>query len=246
MLRRTVLLSSFFIAAATAASAQSDLSNLAAGVLDQTRQARQALAARDAASAATHIRNAQATVSLIQQKAVDSPTPLLVPVFQAVDTTTTVTPVKKHYQMNKNSSIRGVESDTTTAQLDVTAAAEKLPLALASVQSGDWTQADSALAAIEKGVVTTQSTGEAPLLMARRNLELARERVLAGKYREAEVPLKSAAQALGEYEKRCSGQKADDIEAARQAMLGYADRVTHEHDGAAGRIDGWLDMARQW
>lgn len=242
MLRPTILL----LAAAVAAGAQSDVSNLAAGVLDQTRQARQAIATHDAAAAATHIRNAQATVSLIQQRSVNAQTPLLVPIFQSVETTTTVTPVKKHYQMNKNSSIRGVNQQTTTAELNVSSAAEKLPVALTSLQAGDWGQADAALAAIENSVSVSQGSGAAPLVMARKNLELARERVAAGKYREAEVPLKSAAQALETYERTAPGGQAANIDAARQAMQGYADHVTHEHEDAAGRIDNWLAMVRQW
>ena len=97
MHRRIILL----IAAATAASAQSnianpDLPNFAAGVLQQTRMARQAIASRERDAAIGHIKQAIATVNEIQQKAPDGARPLLIPVYSQVDTTTTVTPVHKN------------------------------------------------------------------------------------------------------------------------------------------------------
>ena len=85
-----------------------------------------------------------------------------------------------------------------------------------------------------------------PLEMARQNLELAKERVLAGKYHDAELPLKSAAQALGDYEKSFNGARASEIENTREAVSGYATRVWHDKDAAAVHIDTWLQMVRTW
>jgi hypothetical protein len=242
MLRQTILL----LAGAVAAGAQTDVSGLAAGVLDQTKQARQAIAAHDRDGAIAHVRNAMATVSLIQQNSPNAPRPLMVPIYRSIETTTTVTPVKKHDEMKHNSSIRGVEGNTTSTELDVTATGDRLPGAMAALQSGDWNSADSTLAAIENSVTVSESTGEMPLRMALKNLELAKTRVADGKYHDAEMPLKSAAQALGDYEKGVSAQEAANVEAARQAMLGLAPHVGHDRDTAATRIDSWLAMVRQW
>jgi hypothetical protein len=71
MLRQTILL----LVAAAAAGAQTDLSNLAAGALDQTKLARQAIALRDRDAAVAHVRNAMATVSMIQRHSPDAPRP---------------------------------------------------------------------------------------------------------------------------------------------------------------------------
>ena len=124
----------FLIAAAAAvtASAQSniassDIPNLAAGVMQQTHMARQAIASHDRDSAIGHVKQAIATVSAIQQKASDGARPLMVPIYSQLDTTTTVTPVHKNADLKHNSSIRGVEGQTTTERLDVTAAADRLP-----------------------------------------------------------------------------------------------------------------------
>ncbi len=247
MYRPIVLL----IAAAAAVSAQPgpqpSLSNLAAGVLDQTNLARQSLAARDRDAATDHVRRAIATVNEIQQNAGDEPRPLMIPVYREVETTSTVTPVKhKDAELKKNSSIRGVDGETTTARLDIAAASDRLQAAQSAIASGDWSAAESALSAVTNSVSVTQTAGDMPLRMARQNLELAKARVLEGKYHDAVLPLRSAAQALGDFEKRSSGQQAADIESARQAMLGYASNITHERDGAAGRIDSWMGQVRQW
>lgn len=243
MLRRTILLVACGVGAAVA---QTETWNLAAGVLDQTKQARQAIAAQNRDAAVSHVRNAIATVALIQQNSPNAPRPLLVPVYRSIEITTTVTPVKKHDELKRNSSIRDVEGDTTTAQFDVTAAGDRLPAAQAALESGDWATADSILAQIENSVSVSQTSGEMPLRMVRQNLELAKSRVMEGQYRDAELPLKSAAQALATYEKGIRGPEATNIEAARQAMLGYAARVAHHHDDAADRIDSWLSMLREW
>jgi hypothetical protein len=236
-----------FLAVALSAAAQPSLSNLAAGVLDQTKQARQAIAAQERDAALNHVRRAIATVAEIQQNAGESARPLLIPIYRQVETTTTVTPVKHNdAELKKNSSIRGVEGETTTARLDITAASNRLQTAQEAMQNGDWGAADGALAGVENSVSVSQSSGEMPLRMAQRNLELARTRIQNGRYGDAELPLKSAAQALGEYEKGFSGQQATDIEAARQAMLGYATSIHHDHGAAMDRIDSWLDMLRQW
>lgn len=238
------------IAAAAAASAQSnvanpDLSNLAAGVLQQTRMARQAIASRDRDSAVGHVRQALATVSEIQQKAGELPRPLMIPIGSQTETSTTVTPVHKNGDLKHNSAVRGVNGDTTTTRLNITAAADRLPAAEAALESGNWTAADAALGDIEGSMSVTETNGNMPLNMARQNLEIAKARVMDGKYHDAVLPLRSAAQALGDYERHCSGQQAANIEMTRQEMLSMAAHITHEHESAVGRIDAWTEMTRQ-
>lgn len=247
MHRRTVLLTFVTCAAAslaaTTAAAQPGPSNLAAGVLDQTRQAQQAIASRDQNAASDHLNRALATVAEIERTA-PAARPILVPVFQEVDTETTVTPVKKDAELKKHSSIRGVDGNTTTTTLNVSDAGMRLHAAQTALASGDWAGADAALAAIQTSV--SSSSGPMPLNMALQNLELAKERVLAGKYHDAELPLKSAAQAIGDYEKQFNGSRAETIDSTRQAIAGYATRVWHDQSAAAGRIDTWIQMVRSW
>jgi hypothetical protein len=223
-----------------------DLANLAAGVLERTHQARQLIGARDRDGAMTAIRSAIATASEIQQSAPAAEKPLMVPVYSQLETTTTTTPVHRNGNLKHNSSVRGVDGERTTGRLDITAASERLAAAQAALQSGDWNTADGALAAVESSVTVTETTGAMPLRMARQNLEIAKARVLEGKYHEAEMPLRSAAQALGEYAGRISGRQARDIEATRQTMMVYSTKMPHDQAAAAGQIDSWMEMLRQW
>jgi hypothetical protein len=240
-----------FIAAAAAAVAQSnvaspELSNLAAGVLQQTRMARQAIASRDRDSAVGHVRQAIATVSEIQQNAGELPRPLMIPISSQTETSTTVTPVHRNGDLKPNSAIRGVDGETTATRLNITVAAERLPAAESALGSGDWTAADAALGAVEGSISVTQTTGDMPLRMARQNLELAKARMMEGKYHEAVLPLRSAAQALGNYETRFTGRQAANIETIRQEMLNMAAHVSHERDTEVARIDAWMETTRQW
>jgi hypothetical protein len=233
-------------------NAQPDLPGLAVGILDQAKLAQQAVATRDKDAAIGHIRQGLVNADAIRQSAANAPLPLLIPVYTDIETTTTYTPVKhKDGEMSadrlkQDSSIRGVTGDITTRKLDIAAAADRLRTAQASLQTEDWNGAEASLAAVTNCVVVTQSHGNMPLDMAWRNLELARARVLEGKHRDAVVPLNSAAQALGDFEKNCAGEQASAVESARQAMLGAATSISHNHDGALGRIDAWLGSVKQW
>jgi hypothetical protein len=238
--------------AALAVSAQPNLPGMAAGILDQAKLAQQAVASRDQNGATDHIKQGLSLANEIQQNSPDTPRPILVPVYREVDTTTTYTNVKhkggemSEDRLKKNTSIRGVEGDVTTARLDVLAAADHLRVAQASLESGNWDGAGAALAGVATSVVVTQGQGNMPLDMVRQNLELARARVLDGKYKDAAAPLRSAAQALGEFEKHCTGQQASTVDSARLAMAGYAESISHNHDGAAGKIDAWLGSVHDW
>jgi len=233
------------------ASAQTGLPGMAAGILDQAKLAQQAVASRDKDSAMDHVKQGLSFAHEIERNSPEA-RPILIAVYRQVDTTTTYTPVKLKDgetiadRLKKDTSIRGVEGEVTTAKLDVLAAADHLHGAEASLESGDWNGAGAALAAVQLSVVVAQAEGNMPLKMARQNLELARMRVLDGKYKDAAVPLRSAAQALGEFEKRCSGQQASDVDSAQRAMIGYSESISRNHDGATGRIDAWLGSIGQW
>jgi len=242
----------FVLFAVLTVNAQPNLPGMAAGILDQAKLARQAVASRDKDGAADHIKQGLSLAEEIRQNSPDAAGPILVPVYRQVETTTTYTPVKhKDGEMSadrlkSDTSIRGVAGEVTTSRLDVMAAADHLHGAQASLESGDWGGADAALAAVASSVVVTQSQGNMPLDMARQNLELARVRIVSGKYKDSAAPLRSAAQALADFEKTCTGEQAASVDSARQAMLGYADRISHDHDGASGKIDGWLASLDQW
>ncbi len=193
--------------------------------------AQKAVSERNQTAALDHIRQALANAGAIQ-KQMPSASPVLVPVSTEIDTTTTYRPVKpskdEELRLKHDSSIRGVEAVTTTSNLNVSAAAASLQTAQTALKTGDRQTASLALDAVSKSVVQSQSTGDEPLVMARQNLQLALARVQSGKYHDAAVPLRSAAEALADYEKQTPGQH-DSVELVREQIMDCADRIAHHH-----------------
>jgi YfdX protein len=231
-------------------TAEPGLPNLAASVLQQTDLARKALDAHDKMTALGYINMASLTAAEIQKRG--GPAPVLVPVRTEVEATSTYLPVKHRdgemtaSRMKKDTSIRDVEGETTTSNLNVTAAAGYLADAQTALERDDFAGAQNALTAVSNSIVTTKSVDDMPLLMAKQNLDLARSRVLEGKYRDAVVPLHSAAQALGMYAKQFPGPNAEQAEDMRVDIDAYADTIAHHHEDALLRIDGWLDPVNHW
>ncbi len=226
---------------------------MAAGILDQTAMARQAVVNHNPETALDHIRQAMTLANEIEHQAPSAPRPLLVPVAKDIEKTTTYTPVKRGKdgeiiakRLKKNTSIREVDTDTTTSQLDITASAERLARAEMAVQRGDWTTADTELAAIPNSIIRTQVEGNMPLLKARDNLMLARSRILGDQYKDAAAPLRAAAEALADFEKLSPGPQAEKAEAMRQEIEAYSQRVGRQHTHAIDRIDAWLDPINHW
>ena len=212
--------------------------------------AKQAVSAHDKTAAVDHIKMAQMIVADIQKRG--GPAPILVPVRVEIETTSTYTPVKHRNgemtasRMKKNTSIRDVDADTTTSNLNVTAAADHLAAAQTAMEHDDFVVAGTALSGVTDSIVTTQSEEGMPLLMAKQNLDLARARILEGKYKDAAVPLRSAAEALDHYAQQFPGPNAEKAESMRVEIDAYAAKVAHQHDDALMLIDSWLDPVNRW
>ncbi len=230
-----------------------DLPGMAAGILEQTGQARQAVANRDRDSAVTHLDQADELVRQIEKEVPPKTRPILVPVYRETDATSSYAPVKRgrsgqapERRFEKNTSVRSVEGETTIGRLDVTTAADRLQAARAALDRADWTAADTALAAIPNAVLRTVVVGNMPLMSARENLTLARNRVLDGQYKDAAAPLRAAAQALADFEKIAPGPRAQDAEYARQKIETCASNIEKDHSDTAGQIEDWLEQVTAW
>src|SRR5215467_10478611 len=199
--------------AAMAFAQAPDLPGLAAGVVAQTNLARQAVESRDRAAALDHIGQAQAMAADIQNKAAGQSMPLLIPVQQETETTTTYVDVKPRKsgemtpdRMKKRTHVGDVEQQTTAESLNVTTAVANLAAAKASVERMDWTAAATDLANAGSLVRVEGADREMPLPRAERNLTLARTRLAEGKSSAAAAPLREAAQALSEFARQNPGQ----------------------------------------
>jgi hypothetical protein len=226
---------------------------MAAGILDQTRLARQEIGVQNAPGAVDHIRQAITLAKSIQEQTAGQTKPVLIPVAWEVETTSTYAPVKggksgeiSADRMKKGTSVREVQAEITSAKLDVASAADRLETARIALERQDWGAADNALSAISKSLIRTRTDEDMPLLKVRQNLQLAKARVLEEKYKDAAAPLRAAAEGLAQFEQMFPGPRADTAETMRQDIETYARNIAREHARAADQIDGWLQPVEQW
>jgi len=229
------------------------LPGMAAGVVQQSNLARQSAAQHESASALDHIRQASTWTADILKASPAEPQPVLVELYQNVDTTTTYSPAKKSRtgeyapeNLKRDSAVQGAEAQVTTGSLDVTSAAAHLAAAENAVRREDWLTADAELAAIPNSVIRTTVEGNMPLLEARQNLRLARMRVLEDQFKDAVAPLRAAAQDLANYEKLSPGPRVADAEYMRQKIETYSHLIGHRPADAVAQIDAWLDPIEKW
>ncbi len=239
-------------AALTAAWGQ-DLSGMAAGVLQQTDDARQAITRRDRNAAADHVTQATILAGEIEKRAPVGTNPILVPVYREVDSTSVYRPVKRGKsqvlsanRLERDTSVREVEGTTTVGRLNVSAAASSLRTASAALERNDWAAADTALAAVRNGIVRNTTQDRMPLLMARDNLRLAQDRVWNDRFSAAAAPLRAAAEALADFEKLAPGPHVRDVEYMRQQIDSYARNIEKRHADAAKEIGYWLWQVNRW
>jgi len=230
-----------------------EISGMAVGILGQAAAAQRAVAQHDQAAALDHIRLGKALAAEILQSAGSQGPRVLVEVRRDTETTTTYADVKRHKgemsadRLKKNTNIAEVDQQVTASMLDVTGASQQLDAAQDAIQRGEWGRADAALGAIPNSVTQSRVTGDMPLLRAKSNLELARTRILNGKYKDARAPLRAAAQALADFQRQFPGPHAEDADRMRQQMLEYADRIDDHRSDILDRINAtWLDPIAKW
>jgi hypothetical protein len=140
-----------------------------------------------------------------------------------------------------------VSGTYTVTTLNVSSARNHLLAAQTALNSGDLEAAATDLAAVDGDAVTTSYNGEMPLAQAKDNLAIAMARVRDGKYKDAILPLKSAARALDRFANQ--EPRPPHAEMAQKMSLeinAYADRIQKDHDDASDRVAGWLDHATGW
>jgi hypothetical protein len=228
-----------------------DLPGMAAGIVAQADLARQAVHSRDQSAALDHIRQAQSLAAEIQSKAAGQPQPLLVPIRQEKETTTTYTDVKRSKsgemtasRLKKHTHISDVEQQISADELNVTAAADHLRAAQSDLERMDWTAADTDLASAGNLVHRDITNRDMPLMQVQRNLMLARQRLAEQKNSAAVLPLREAARALADFERQGASPQAQQAEAMRQNIEAMASHIHHE--ASIATIDDWLRTLEQW
>ena len=196
---------------------------LANSVMEQTVKARTAIAAGDAAAARTDVDEGLRLAAHAREALEASGMPLVVPLSEEVETTSTVGPMKRGKRIDRKATVRELEVEHRSVTLDVGVAQEKLEAARAELERGEMGAADAQLAALARGAEGQVVLQDPALLKARQNLLLARTRVEQGRYKDAQAPLRAAAKALG-----------------RRDIEDYAKSIRHDNADALARIDAWV------
>jgi hypothetical protein len=229
-----------------------ELSAIASSVLSEARQARAAAAANDKPGAMTHLNQALSLTSQIAQYP-HVGARQLIPVSTEIDTTSTYRPVKKSKdgeltanRLKRDSNVRDSTAEITHSSLDVGMAQSSLESARTALEANDLSSAERALASVQSAVVRESANENVPLLRAQQNLELARSRVLEGKYKDAVLPLRSAAQALEEYRQMPQAPHSADAQYMIGRINAYSDQINKDRGDALTNIDMWLNPVRNW
>jgi YfdX protein len=232
------------------AQPRSDLANLGSGLLQQTDVARQAIAHRDTQAALDHIRQALAAADQIKAASKSTDEPLRVPIASDLDAVSTMIPAKRHGSADRlkhNASVSEVNGNFTVTILNVSSARNHLLAAQTALNSSDVVAADRDLAGVHGDVSTNSFTGDLPLVQSKDNLEIALARVREGKYKDAILPLKSAARALDRFAHQDPRPRHANL-AARMSleMDAFAERIEKDNQDAQDRITAWRDQVTDW
>jgi hypothetical protein len=232
------------------AQPRSDLATLGSSVLQHTDVARQAIAHRDTQAALNHIRQGLAAADQIKSASKSADEPLRVPIASDFDAVSTIVPAKRHGSADRlqhNASVSEVKGNFSATVLNVSSARNHLLAAQTALNNGDLDAADLDLAAVHGDVVSNSFSGDLPLVQAKENLGIALTRVRDGKYKDAMLPLKSAARALDRFVHQDPRPRHADL-AMRMSleMDAFAERIEKDHRDAPDRVTAWLDQVTEW
>ena len=227
-----------------------ELATLASSVVQHTDVARQAIAHRDSQAALDNVRQALAATDQIRAGVRSAGEPLRVPIASEFDAVSTMVPAKRHGSADRlehNASVSEVNGKYTATILNVSSARNHLLAAQKALEQNDRDAADLDLAAVQSDVTTKSFSGDFPLAQAKDNLDLALARVRDGKYKDAILPLKSAARALDRFAHQSPAPPPADMAARFSVgMDAFGERLAKDHGDAANRITAWLDQVTDW
>jgi YfdX protein len=227
-----------------------EMATVASSVLQHTDVAHQAITHGDTQTALDRVRQALAATDQLLAASKSDGEPLRVPIASDFEGVSTMVPAKRHGSADRlqhNASISEVNGWYTATILNVSSARTHLLAAQTALEHGDRDAADLDLAAAQGDVTTKSISGDLPLVQAKDNLDLALTRVRDGNYKDAILPLKSAARALDRFAHQSPAPPAADV--ASRFSIGidaFAERIAKDHDDAADRITGWLDRVTDW
>jgi hypothetical protein len=234
---------------------KASVASQAANMLVKTDQARKAIAGNNKAEALRDVDQAMAFADQVPRTAGGQ----MVPIYQELEEVAVVSPGavaqtsraqgyadRPEGAPQLEPSVRDVTGQYTSISVDMAGAKAHLAAAKAALQKDNFQQADSALAAVQNGVMLTSIESDLPLVRARQNLVLAKTMAQQGRAADAAPSLKAAADALQEYENTPGVQHASEAEQLRQEINSNLTSITGNSPDAVSKINGWSNQLSAW
>lgn len=230
-------------------SSKADLSADLINVLQQTDEAKQAVRDRNKQLALTNINEALSHLDQASTIARSENLGSTVPIFAEFGTTAVIGPIQpakaqtgqpgaaqqpltdeeRQYQTPV---VRDIEAEYTDLAINLDTARTHLEAARDALQKNDFATADSALTAVQSGVMVRQAETDMPLVRARLNLALAEQHINQGNYDQARAPLQEASDALAAY----SGQHTREVTQIQSDLTSLLENYDQARPQAAERV----------
>jgi hypothetical protein len=223
------------------------LSNAAVAVLSDTQQARRALSNGDRQTAINEIDRALQDARQARSLASSQGQGNLVPIYAEYAQSSVIGPIATARtaggtQAAGAPAVQSVVGQYTSVAVDVPMAEQHLQAARTALLNNDSGAADSALKAVQDGVIMIRVESDMPLVQARQNLALARDMINQGNLQAARTPLREAVNALGQY----SGAHARQAERLQLQIASLANNLPANRQADASRIDQWWNELADW
>jgi hypothetical protein len=223
------------------------LSNAAVALLGSTEQARQAIARGDRQAAIKQIDQALQNARQARNMSSIQGRGNVVPIYTEYAQASVIGPIATSrnaggIQAAGAPAVQEVVGQYTSVALDLPMAEQHLQAARTALLNNDVSAADSALKAVEDGVIMLRVESDLPLVQARENLALARDMISQGNSLAAQAPLREAINALAQY----SGPRGRQAERLQMQIASLANNLPANQQTAAGQIDQWWNVLADW
>lgn len=241
---------------------RAQLSNAATDMMADAQNARKAIAKNDKSGAQKLVNDAVNKLKEVQSMArgqtvvpiyteiatvaVWEPSEIVQPTSGSAERQNTATAGQATVGPPPKAAIQDMARSVTAVTVNLPSAANHINASKAALDRGDMKAADSALAQAEGAVIAESVAADLPLIRARENLVLARQRAQANDWPSTRTALKAASDALSDHAAGQGLQHAADASSLKKQIDEYAGNLDKHHEDAAKRIENWWEQAAAW
>jgi hypothetical protein len=250
---------------------RSILSRMAAAMLIEVQNAREAIARDNEDNAVRRVGAALDQVLNIEQSTKKKANELAVSVYSELEQVALIGPIQTakrevagqmteteaptdeygrsyRWAYDPYGTVREVEGKITAVTVDLGKVAPHLEAAKRALVAKDKKLADQSLAAALSEVNLVSEEANLALARARQNLALARNRIYDSMHRGAAAALKEASEALTEYGKTAPANRIQRVTALEKELRAFLEpeKVSKNSRQLTTKIEGWWEMLADW